>query len=375
LKYDRAQLREIFEANIELTPPSLYAQTHGSLEEKFFGSQDQWHPRIWQQEGLIEWVIRHTFLRPREVVWIGRALTRLGPTTRRDKHMSGACINQMGTRIFDDYASYLIPRLDEKALRALAKAKSNILLREEAEAIDNTDAARWGIAKPLTYLYNCGLIGVPRRKSHERDDEWEMRFAGEAADITRYRSLPSSVQYYALHPCLHSKLRNDFPSNCYDLCTRFIVGQGLTCPQRLDPQKITVVLGTQADPISIQCIKDGSSELHTLGETTREILLLGILCALASTGRSRVTPEEVCTQIKHLRTLGWIPRVIGRPQNNEVAEDHMAKELERGHNAGPVKALFENPATCEIIKLTKRKVRGELSFGIDDIKPSEIWIR
>ncbi len=225
LSYSPSELKKIFENNVSITASSkLIKKDSDNIIERFLGYSQMSHPCIEDQnEDALDFILRHTLGRPREVVRLGSALyyEKLTKVDYREiaeqdrvediRHF----INEKSDSILEDYLQEIIPSFDNEYLvRFLRKIQSNIfhykILNEEEK-------------KFLGICYNVGLIGVIHSRIGKDGKPKKFQYFKKAGDYL-YHSLnqyPKS-EYYITHPILDSYFTKIFNTDFYN--SRSIIG-------------------------------------------------------------------------------------------------------------------------------------------------------
>ncbi len=165
LEYNKDEIKLIFEKNIQIVVPSEYISPESkSWVGKFLGFDEMGH-RIAKttdgkplKEGAFDYIYRHTYGRPREIVLIGKRLNELilnetyRSATLEDKiEKVRILVNKESHALFLQYKTEIVPHLNENKLNEfIEKIRSNVIPKDELVRLDK-DIIR-------TY-YNIGLLG------------------------------------------------------------------------------------------------------------------------------------------------------------------------------------------------------------------------
>jgi hypothetical protein len=169
LTYSKSDLRDIVCDNIRSESRSNLVEAgllkddpiraflgHGSLRNSYTG----------EHEDAFDYVYRHTFQRPRDLMSIGARLSSLSIEQRRDAEIVKRVVNDAATIIAGEYLAEIEPYLSGADLQALwAVIPGPVMTPAELngvmERFDTEGAAAGGLAgrQVLTLLYKTGLLG------------------------------------------------------------------------------------------------------------------------------------------------------------------------------------------------------------------------
>ena len=387
LEYDDNQLSEIFELNVSLTDESRLAQPKDdNAIRRFLGVTRYPHPYVANiRESAMQWLKRHTFGSPRELVWHGRNIVKLNPALRKQREQIAPVVNGTGTLIYEDYIAELVPAWKEDVEDVFGELTHNVLSEEQVKQIDQSFSATKGYA-PLTYLFNCGLLGYNLNS--------RQKFLS-VSELGQNKDLPPS-QFYVLHPCLNEKieehLSDDARRGYYS--QGFLIGNGLECPKRLlrpvivltwdkDNQEGRVSLmpddcGWNPSSRDVRGCAIDTLEVSPFTTNVAPILLFSILSAMSETMRKDPSVDDICDVVERLVDDAICPEALGNKNKRGAAPEYFRSELmydeERPH---PVRAVDEllKKAGLKERNWELHKGRGEKSvqrYGIVGVKPATI---
>ncbi|MCS7035131.1 MAG: hypothetical protein RMJ33_10000 [Saprospiraceae bacterium] len=208
LEYTKEEVQEIFIKNIYLTPPQKMPKLNASNPvERFIGFTEIPHrfakmpngePR---REKVLDFIYRHTYGRPREIVLMGQKIEDLVSATHYKEAteeqrflLLRQVVNKIGGEIFAQYREEIIPYFDEAELNDLIRRIGrNVIFREHFNSLGETLLRR--------YL-NFGLLGYV----HQGDLQGGLvqRFLPPATyNCHRLRPLPNT-EYLLVHSTLDS---------------------------------------------------------------------------------------------------------------------------------------------------------------------------
>jgi hypothetical protein len=209
LEYTKSEIKEIFETNIANTPES---HLHPNPEAQklnpylsFVGFTDMAHVqardehRVLREEHVFDFILRHTFERPREVVRMGKLIFE-NLLAKKDYHALSVeekitkvrrVVNQDSHEtILSNYLKEIVPKFREEYIDECAnKFQQNLIYKDEQKKVD---------PPIINYLYRMGLIGYVVSNKQV--------FLPASQYIHSTESIQQS-DYYMLHPSLDHKLQ------------------------------------------------------------------------------------------------------------------------------------------------------------------------
>lgn len=206
LDYNREELREIFENNIRLTPKKYLQAGQDDLYHRFLGFNEMPHIKARDgnkerlREHTFDFLLRHTFARPREIILLGRRiyeqLITRGGYWQQDEDNKIESVRRVVNdtshdRILKDYLTEVVPAFQHEYLDECAKAfEQNLIHHNELEQVgpDITN-----------YLYRIGLIGYERNARQV--------FLPASKHIHDEMERIPKASYYMLHPSLDGRLQ------------------------------------------------------------------------------------------------------------------------------------------------------------------------
>jgi hypothetical protein len=206
IAYSVPSLREIFINNVRLVKTDRMAmpdKAHADPLEAFFGRRTVVDPYTREEEDCLDYVCRHTLLRPRDLMTIGEHLAALRPEERRNELRFKEVVHRAAAEIGHEYLAEIAPHVGNLELPRLFRVlPGNVVTRAQAEDLFvEHSLATGGEEKHVFYaLYRVGLLGYVY---HDRiRGEWTQRFLrpGEAT-LEVDGVLPPST-HYVLHPVL-----------------------------------------------------------------------------------------------------------------------------------------------------------------------------
>ncbi len=211
IAYTDGDLKSIIEKNILAEDKSnLFANTH-SIIESFVGKDNLkiFHPKTGDEEDFIDFWIRHSLRRPRDIVSIGKHISDLSPVERNLRSLRQA-VRDSSREVANAYMAEMAPHLagfDPAILMGLIK--SNTLSQTDVVAIskDYADAYKrrhdasveTHTAHVFCALYKIGLLGTVRQNG---DSELVQEFVQSGSlSLDEVNILPDA-DLYLIHPIL-----------------------------------------------------------------------------------------------------------------------------------------------------------------------------
>lgn len=166
LHYEKDEIRNIFEKNIRLVEANeLFGNKKSdNYIEQLLSFSRMTHPYAVDMHGNqrtetgFDFIFRHTYGRPRELMLMGLEINNLIITEAyrsadMDKRVSDLrrLVNKVSNELLNQYKQEIIPYLDEDKLREfIIKVRSNVLEKRDLEKLDKVF---------FRQLFNLGLIG------------------------------------------------------------------------------------------------------------------------------------------------------------------------------------------------------------------------
>jgi len=256
LEYSDEELRQIFEHNINLTETkNLRNQDSDNLFEKFFGFDKIPHKTVrgddnnLLQEEVFDYVLRHTFRRPREIVYMGEKIHDIAPSLRNLTSVKEK-VNQISRELFNQYATEILPSFKSDLYRVLLETvDKNVIPYAQAKRIEGTIWQEKAFENAFSYFWRLGLIGIVKRISEASQIQ-------EFAPVGRYTSLgqaqtPQATDYYLIHPALDLDFTDNLSFLFHDRYN--IIGHNLIFREIMPPNTISlhVHVGIDRDSLSL----------------------------------------------------------------------------------------------------------------------------
>ncbi|MBK8921873.1 MAG: hypothetical protein IPM81_10215 [Saprospirales bacterium] len=211
LEYDKADIRDIFIKNIQLIPDEQLAYRTGQTSiEQFLGFDDEMNHRFAvdysnepRKESAFDFIFRHTYGRPREIVHMGKQLHGLVTQPSYHKLSRGEKIEKVRTmatqfadKLFADYRKQIIPNFDYdgKFMQFIKAVPGNVIPTEELGRLD-TQTTR--------LYYSLGLLG--RVEEYPFGKKIQRFLPAAEYNYTNLLDIPNS-EFYIIHPTIDQVL-------------------------------------------------------------------------------------------------------------------------------------------------------------------------
>ena len=201
IAYTPESLREIFLNNIRLVKAERMvrpARARTQPLEAFLGRTEVSDAITHESEDALEYLCRHTLLRPRDLMTIGERLVALRPEERVHEHRLKEAVHQAAGEIAQEYLAEVAPYIGDIDLEAwLERLPGPVLTRAELDAL----AAEAGPGERVPWaLYRVGLLGYVQ---HDRArGEWRQRFLRPGEAMLEPDGTLPPASHYLVHPVL-----------------------------------------------------------------------------------------------------------------------------------------------------------------------------
>jgi hypothetical protein len=234
LMYTRSQIKKIFEQNISITQKANLARPNAvDPIERFIGFSKMNHrfakdadgnPR---QENTFDFIFRHTFGRPREIVLMGSEIVTKVPVSERENDETAVreMINKVSSDlILQQLGQEIVPRFEYEVFDKFCElVRHNVISTEQAREISEKIYEEHGFENVFSYLYSCGLVGVTE------DDPGQSHQIQRFQPVGQYSLsssiLPKALRYFVIHSSIDKLLRSKHGKSFYD--QNNIIGNGL----------------------------------------------------------------------------------------------------------------------------------------------------
>lgn len=385
-------MEEIFLQNIKLTEKERLAMADESeLVRRFLGASEYLHPYVrGKSEPALQWIARHTFGSPRELVMHGNEIsTKCDPKLRANRQQLARIINETGNKILNDYTSELVPLWNPAVEAVYPHIRHNLMSRDEVGCIERELKETLGFA-PIEYLYRCGMIGVPNRVDAENTVQAFLPLSTPSVGL----ELPDE-DFYVIHPCLYPRIlsrllqteRAGFHSHI------FVPGDGLPCPNHIERPRIYLLFDRTNQRIEVSAL-DASTpwnpsldlvnqficpELSVTQEANvGPVLLVAMLIAMSNKRSNYPRVDDVCDAVAHMVTDGFCADVFGKGAKRQTAVEYFRDQLmyEEGRQTHPVhdlRRLLDGMAEGFDLRVKSAMTRVN-SLSVDGLKWTEVRI-
>lgn len=368
IAYSVAGLREIFVNNIRrekdrnlVCPERLKANPI----EAFVGRTSVLHPYTYEEEDVFEYIVRHTLLRPRDLMTIGQKLSDLRPDERRRLDRFQQIVNQGANEIASEYLIEIAPYLGGVNLHeVLARLGTNVLTLEQVEEIFLEHNAAAGSHELWTHifciLYRSGLLGFLERDHVSGKRLQRFLPIGERIFDTD-GALPVST-HYLVHPILGGLVSRLNPEFAGRLERVNIIGPGRMWREPSDHQ-LKSLLVLRADVAGFGSLMQQGVDAEVRDVLQRAVTTFAGDCLHASYSQG----DSVTLVDDRVRVLVK----AARRMMEEVAEAQGSPRLRVAIAAGPVQVReHENaPLSVEGGRAVLMASRIE-----PYVTPGQIWI-
>jgi hypothetical protein len=209
ISYSKNELRQIFINNIQRTEGiKLVNQLEKNPFIKFCGIEKIPHSFVPNyNEDVFDFIYRHTFGRPRELVLIGKRIFEMHPDDRNIKSIRGKVNRVSHHEIFEQFKKEIIPSFNERRLKTfLNDLKYNVFTKDEANELDQNQ---------FRFYYKLGLIGSLKKDYSNHEYYQEFREANKF----NYKftiDIPNS-DFFFTHPAMDDLLITQLNKKYHEL--------------------------------------------------------------------------------------------------------------------------------------------------------------
>lgn len=269
LKYSKEEVKKIFEKNIDLIHDEDYVIFSSKDQmQKFLGVKSIGHKvartpnGIRMNEPIFEYLYRHSFGRPRELVLLGHQLYNnviCSPdykevSTRERIKRIRAEVNKVSEMLLEYYLKEIIPKFDMSELYSFIKTIQSNVVPSEYVLKSNEEL--------LKKYFAMGLIGFIQRDVQEKNESIYFQKFLPVAEYSFKEdiSLPNT-KYFITHPCLDKTLSKVLGLNYYN--PHNIIGRNKKFIDHIDFTKIYDVAFSYANtPEERQYVEEVADNLN-----------------------------------------------------------------------------------------------------------------
>jgi class 3 adenylate cyclase len=222
IRYSRESLTEIFASNASRERPRNLADASRLKDDPvvaFLALTHVTHAHTGDVEEIGDYILRHTLGRPRDLMTIGGALSRVPPEPPTANTVK-AVVNEAATEIAQEYLNEIAPFSGDLDLDALfLLLPRNVMTAEEAEALvrryhRRVQGKSTTDSEILEFLHGVGLLGVVTT-DHVAGSKIQHFLRPGQQSFDAAVPLPRSSHYF-VHPILSdlvSRVNDDYIHN------------------------------------------------------------------------------------------------------------------------------------------------------------------
>lgn len=279
ISYSHTDLRKIWETKVETLQahlPVLFrleASEGRSATECFFGFTKLRHPKVADESGrateedVVDYIIRHTRGRPREMDWLGHELqyTNVG---ERNENTVRAVVRDQSRRFYQWAQTEATPYWLDGNDHLLEAVETNFISRSERKALydrlqDKHDLSCEGVDRLFGQMFAIGLVGYVKKS-----DTIDVQVFKQADPVLRASFEEfQKASHIVMHPCVNLSwysLRENYQANRWNVAGHGIpfraggaephvhfgmgaLGVGLVAPLLLSNNGLTSVFVQRTD--------------------------------------------------------------------------------------------------------------------------------
>ncbi|MBF0310226.1 MAG: hypothetical protein HQL56_11935 [Magnetococcales bacterium] len=235
ITYNYNDLRSIFDFNVlQEKDGNLIAPNEKDSIARFFGDKNFYvtHTLTRENELIFNYIYRHTLQRPRDLMFIGKAISTLPPVQRKSKEELKRLVNAKATEIATQYIKEFAPHVALDIHRLFRLIPGNVITSSKAREIcskynmvscEEEDCKMCDRTHIFCILYTVGLVGYVRFDTAVQKNFQSFLAPGEITLLDKKGVLPSS-KYYLVHSILEAIVSADSDGYSYNLSNKNIVG-------------------------------------------------------------------------------------------------------------------------------------------------------
>lgn len=381
IEYTGDHLEAIMRANIRASMRLSPLDKPAKEDEigRFFGSAAFRVSKLGVDEPIFQYLCRHTFGEPRELMLLGARIGAMSPASRSSSGLE-KIVSKTTNEIFTDYFRFMDEDWDTRYEEIVfARIEKNILTYKDAEAIAADVQKASNISHPLCYLYQRGLIGTVADSL-----QTFQRIAGAVAPSRR--TLPRS-NVFLMHPVLDSSIaraREGAARDSYRIVPGMPVGNGLPWKPGMREKRIRLqvdgkIVRLHIDRTSLSSSTEGMSMerrpypgFHTLADLPTAVFVT-CLQEMENLQSDHVSIDLVIQCVEQLIRDGIVPRIQRRGGERVSTADYLKETLYATERQPPifetVKArLQEYNLTCGLSRSLKHGTLTIRGIGWEEIE-------
>lgn len=212
LDYNKEEIKEIFIKNIYLIEnDELVSKNSKNIFERFIGFETMPHGFATdtngakRNENVFDFIYRHTYGRPREIVIMGHSIYSIVTRNYYSKLSKEeqikeirAKVNKVSHSLFLQYRQEIIPSFNESELNQFVeKISSNVITKNDISKLNK---------QTLMLYFNLGLVGYTRAENH--NGTLIQVFRPPATYNYRAQDTLPDSEFFLVHTSLDSTLLN-----------------------------------------------------------------------------------------------------------------------------------------------------------------------
>jgi TIR domain len=242
LDYNKEQLRDIFHKNIKLIPNELL-HSPGAADPlvAFLGTNTIKHRYVFDVDGkekiedIFDFIYRHTFGRPRDIMVVGQGLTDISPPSGRNSETIGQKVSERSGYLLEMLKQEIIPFFSEKVHSYFINAIGHNVIDEElrlkiGDAIAGQHATEQHLLPNerivaqniFSYYHSIGLLGLTAERKSGDKIQTVQRFASAGNYSLALNGSNINTKYAVIHPSLNGVLSQKNGIEYYD--THNVIG-------------------------------------------------------------------------------------------------------------------------------------------------------
>lgn len=218
IDYGRDDLEQIFRKNIDLTPADDLVDSGASDQMiRFFGKDNitRGHRFVESMERSFDYILRHTFYRPRDLMLIGGEISKINPHQRSLRQICDA-VDRTSDDLVKALAREMSPFFEVPNFDLLFREfLSNTMTEPEVKRIEqkylgdiaaqHKDVADH--ASPFAVLHKIGMLGRIQHDAGGQPRIGQVFLKPRDISVKDGVGLPGTERYYLVHPALDDTIR------------------------------------------------------------------------------------------------------------------------------------------------------------------------
>ena len=375
LNYDNDLLEEIFNLNVKLTERNdLAIPDAPSHAKRYIGVTEFRNINVpGTTETVVQWLVRHTFGSPRELVWHGKRISEnIPPAKRGNRNTMSRTVNETADNILRDYLAEMVPPWDSSVEIVYESLVHCVLSKVQIEDISKRYKDKFGRC-PIRYLYSCGLIGYANSGTQS------------FLNISRTgnENLFPDAAYYLLHPCLYNRVIEKLSAEdrAGFISHSIVVGNNLECPEEIYKPRLVLYHDMDQQTAwvsqipedggwnpSMEIIRSNRIDALTISpdcEDTGVLFSFAMLLCVSERKKKNPTVKELCQVFSWLVEKGLVPQVPGAGTDRDYTVSFFNKALNDGDlDESPIKKAL---TVFDSLSIGENKISVKVQSGKDSV--------